>query len=433
VVPDVEPIERQSPGPSPGLVHRYGIVAVLGVALLARVLYWVRMSPDYVPLSDAIHYDELAQNIANGMGYAHKFPQLEAHPTAFRPPLYPALLGGLYKVFGAHVVVGRVFSLVLGLGVVLLAYLLVLRIAGWRAAIVTGLLVAVYPPLLANDTFLLTEPLSLLLMLAMLLMLDRHRWVWAGAFCGLLVLSRPSAQFIVVVVAAWVLWQVGWKRALTFVGVTALLVVPWVLRNWIQVGEPVLVSSNGFNLAASYSPQAKESNTFVDPVFDERFAGYRLVMFNEAEWDQAMQDLAIQSLKDDPGQVFRVIGRNTEQYFELDPSLNVNPETSDGRNLAFRDRTLWTFYVVTLVGLFGLVVRVRQPTVLLVLAIAAYFTVSSLVLVAPPRVRAPFDLCCCIGVGLAVDWVWRRIEARRRSTADEVAAATLSSGGGSPA
>jgi len=433
VVPDVEPIERQSPGPSPGLVHRYGIVAVLGVALLARVLYWVRMSPDYVPLSDAIHYDELAQNIANGMGYAHKFPQLEAHPTAFRPPLYPALLGGLYKVFGAHVVVGRVFSLVLGLGVVLLAYLLVLRIAGWRAAIVTGLLVAVYPPLLANDTFLLTEPLSLLLMLAMLLMLDRHRWVWAGAFCGLLVLSRPSAQFIVVVVAAWVLWQVGWKRALTFVGVTALLVVPWVLRNWIQVGEPVLVSSNGFNLAASYSPQAKESNTFVDPVFDERFAGYRLVMFNEAEWDQAMQDLAIQSLKDDPGQVFRVIGRNTEQYFELDPSLNVNPETSDGRNLAFRDRTLWTFYVVTLVGLFGLVVRVRQPTVLLVLTIAAYFTVSSLVLVAPPRVRAPFDLCCCIGVGLAVDWVWRRIEARRRSTADEVAAATLSSGGGSPA
>ena len=207
-------------------------------------------------------------------------------------------------------------------------------------------------------------------MLAMLLMLDQKRWVWAGAFCGLLVLSRPSAQFIVVVVAVWVLWQVGWKRALTFVGMTALLVVPWVLRNWIQVGEPVLVSSNGFNLAASYSPQAKESNVFVDPVFDERFSSYRLVMFNEAEWDKAMQDLAIKSLKDDPGQVFRVIGRNTQQYFELDPSLNVNPESSDGRNLDFRDRTLWTFYVVTVVGLFGLIVRVRQPMVLLVLAIA---------------------------------------------------------------
>jgi dolichyl-phosphate-mannose--protein O-mannosyl transferase len=163
VGPDVEPIERQSSAVAPALIGRYGIWLVLGVGLLARILYWARMSPDYVPLSDAIHYDELATNIANGMGYAHKFPQLTAHPTAFRPPLYPVLLGGVYKVFGHNLVAGRVLSLVLGMGVVLLAFLLVRRIAGWRAAMVTGLLVAVYPPLLANDTFLLTESLSLLL------------------------------------------------------------------------------------------------------------------------------------------------------------------------------------------------------------------------------------------------------------------------------
>ena len=57
--------------------------------------------------------------------------------------------------------------------------------------------------------------------------------------------------------------------------------------------------------------------------------------------------------------------------------------------------------------------RTLDHDVALVLAIAAYFTLSSLVLVAPPRVRAPFDLCCCIGVGLAVDWVWRRVASRR--------------------
>jgi len=208
---------------------------------------------------------------------------------------------------------------------------------------VTGLLVAVYPPLLANDTFLLTEPLSLLLLLGMLHVLDRGRWAWAGVLCGLLILSRPSAQFIVVVVAIWVLWRLGWKRALYFAGVTALVVVPWVVRNWVQVGEPVLVSSNGFNFAASYSPQAKESNTFVDPVFDERFASYRLLMFNEAAWDKEMQKLAFDLLKDDPSQVFSVVGRN----------------------MTFRDRTLWTFYIVTLLGLFGLVVRSRDPMVLL--------------------------------------------------------------------
>ena len=251
-------------------------------------------------MSDAIHYDELASNIANGLGYVHRFPQLEAHPTAFRPPLYPILLGAFYRVFGEHLVVGRLLSMALGMGVVLLAFLLARRIAGWRAAMVAGLLVAVYPPLLANDTFLLTEPLSLLLLLGMLHVLDRGRWAWAGVLCGLSILSRPSAQFIVVVVAIWVLWRLGWKRALYFAGVTALVVVPWVVRNWVQVGEPVLVSSNGFNFAASYSPQAKESNTFVDPVFDERFASYRLLMFDEAAWDKEMQKLAFDSLKDDP-------------------------------------------------------------------------------------------------------------------------------------
>ena len=146
----------------------------------------------------------------------------------------------------------------------------------------------------------------------------------------------------------------------------------------------------------------RESYTFVDPVFDERFASYRLLMFNEAAWDKEMQKLAFDSLKDDPSQVFRVIGRNTEQYFELDPSLNVNPETSDGRNMTFRDRTLWTFYIVTLLGLFGLVVRARDPMVLLLLVVAAYFTLSSLLVVAPPRVARP-STCAVASVRA---WPW---------------------------
>ena len=130
MVPDVEPIERQSPDTSPGLVRRYGIVLVLAVGLLARILYWVRMSPDYVPLSDAIHYDELARNIATAWATPTSSRSSTPTPPRSRPPLYPALLGGSYKVFGPNVVVGRVLSLLLGMGVVVLAYLLVQRIAG---------------------------------------------------------------------------------------------------------------------------------------------------------------------------------------------------------------------------------------------------------------------------------------------------------------
>lgn len=410
---DAAPVARE-------LVRRWGLLVTVLVALVARLWYWVRLTPDYVPRSDAAHYHEIAFRVADGLGVAHQYPQLFDHPTAFRPPLYPLVLGGLYNLFGKEVVVGRVLSLVLGIGVVALTYLLVDRVAGWVAALVSGLAVALYPPLVANDTLLLTEPLSLLVMLAMLHLLESRRWAWAGVACGLLVLSRPSAQLVVVVVALWLLWQLGWKRALGFAGVTAVVVAPWIVRNWIEVGSPVLVTSNGFNAAAVYSPQARDTDGFVDAAFDPRFDAYTADRFDEVRWDDALRGLAVDTIRDDPGLVPKVMVRNVQQYFEIDWDRNDDPEASDGHNLDFRRHFLWTFYVVTLVGLFGLVVRVRTPMVALVLGIAVYFTLSSVVFVAPPRVRAPFDLCCCIGVGLAADWAWRRLAARRVGAADVV-------------
>jgi hypothetical protein len=62
------------------------------------------------------------------------------------------------------------------------------------------------------------------------------------------------------------------------------------------------------------------------------------------------------------------------------------------------------FYLVTVVGWFGLLARRRDPGVVLLIVTAGYFMVSSLLLVAPPRLRAPFDIISCIGVGLA--WAW---------------------------
>ena len=109
-----------------------------------------------------------------------------------------------------------------------------------------------------------------------------------------------------------------------------------------------------------------------------------------------------------------MVWRNAQRYFELDPALNTNAERLDGRDLAVRRWTLPLFYVVTVVGLAGLVAHRREPLVVLILATMAYFAVSSLLLISVPRLRAPFDLLCAVGVGLAVDAVLRR---RQASTA----------------
>jgi len=262
---------------------------------------------------------------------------------------------------------------------------------------------------------LLTESLSLALLAGVLLALAVRRWPVAAVLCGLLILTRASAQYLMIVLAIWVLWQMGWKRALGFLAIVAAVLSPWFIRNQMQLGSTSFVTSNGFNLAGTYSPAARESQRFVDPVIDDRFNQFRWAQFNEADWQDQLQAFAIEDLRTHPGQVPGVLYRNAQHLFEFTPAFNEWAEKVDGRNLDFRNSTLPLFYVVTVVGVFGLVVARRDPRALLVGAVGAYFVLGSLVLVSPPRLRSPFDMCCCIGVGLAVQW-W----VVRRGTGREV-------------
>jgi len=60
------------------------------------LVYLAAFAGDYKPRSDANHYQAIASAFANGDGISARFPFTYLHPTAFRPPLYPALLGAFY-------------------------------------------------------------------------------------------------------------------------------------------------------------------------------------------------------------------------------------------------------------------------------------------------------------------------------------------------
>jgi 4-amino-4-deoxy-L-arabinose transferase-like glycosyltransferase len=320
-------------------------------------------------------------------------------------------------VTGSSVDAGRALNLVIGLVVIVLTIRVGTTLANRRAGLLAGLVLAVYPPLVVNDVVLLSEPLSLLLLLSLVLALAARRPALAGVATGLLVLTKPSAQAVALIVAIWILWQLGWRRMVRFGVVVALVVAPWIVRNWLQVGSPVLVTSNGFNLAAIYSPQARARGSFVDPVYDPSFSGYRLAQFDEVGWQRTLQHLAVQSIEHHPSQVAGVVARNSAAYFELKPSFNRLPEIEDGRNLDVRRWGLGLYYLVTAWGLVGIALVWREPLTKLLVAIVTYFVLASVLVVAPPRLRAPFDLMCCIGAGIAIDRVVRRWRARAQVSA----------------
>ena len=260
------------------------------LALGARLLYMVLVIPDYLPDSDAKQYELLAKSVTRGGGLAIAFPFTFLHASAFRPPLYPALLGGVWAVTGTSVFAGQILNVVLGCTAVVLAAVLAGRVGGRQAAIATGVVASLFPPLIANDTTLLSEPLSLVILLSVVLLLVDRRIEWAALASGLLMLTRPSAQAFAVVLTLWIVWRLGWRDALRFAALALLVVAPWVVRNWLTVGEPTLVTSNGFNLAAVYSSQATHAGDFVDPVFDSRFEQERYLHYSEGEWDKTLRD-----------------------------------------------------------------------------------------------------------------------------------------------
>ena len=249
--------------------------------------------------SDAEQYDTIARNLASGHGFSACYPQLYLHETAFRPPLYPMLLAAFYWVFGASAGLALGLNVALGVGVVALTFSVVQRTISRRAAIWAAIAVAVMPNLIANDTFALDEPLALLLILLLVDFMLRRKWIWAGVAARALTLSfSPEWQFLVIVLAVWLIIKFGWKRALVFAIAAGLVVTPWAAEIGVQVGKPTVATSNGFIWAAMYSPPAQEHHEFIDPTRNSYFNSYRLLQFDESAWTATLSELGLTTLND---------------------------------------------------------------------------------------------------------------------------------------
>lgn len=406
-----------------GPVDARCLLLLVGVALVVRIVYCLVVLRHYTPISDASDYYKIAVNVGNGHGFSTTFPYGYEHATAFRPPLFPALLGGVFAVTGPSLGVAQGVNVVLGCAVVGLLTLVTAQLAGSRlAGLIAGGIASVYPPLLANDGPPLTEALAMTLLLAGLLALGKHRCLFAGVAIGLLVLTRPSAQLLVPVIGLWLLATVGWKRTAVFAVAVGVVVLPWVARNEVVFGHPVLVTSNGFNIAATYSKVSLGQGKPADPVYDPRFAFLRVgpAATNEADLDAAFRAEGIRGLRAHLDEVPSVVWRNARFLLDLHISRFNGAERYDGRNLTLRFYTVPVTWVMMALGVVGMVrLRLlRRPGGGLLLLCAGYFLVVSVAAVSPPRLRVPLDVLFVLGTATVLAAGWQRWRVRSRPDAD---------------
>ena len=249
---------------------------ILLVALLLRVGY-VAVTPDYTFVHDASDYDRHAMSIARGDGYPGA--QSADRASAFRPPAYPYLLAGAYKLAGVEhadveqrVVPARVLGILLGTLIVALIGVVALQLWGRTVALLAMAGGAVYLPLILVGGAAMSEPLFALLMLGALAAAlqhrrSTHRWRWvvaSGVLAGLTILTRANAMVLLLPFALAV-WTVRPRLSPRALAVPALLVVvalltvsPWTIRNAVVMDRFIPVSTQlGSALAGTYNDAAR--------------------------------------------------------------------------------------------------------------------------------------------------------------------------------
>lgn len=264
--------------------HRAWIItgAIFLIALLPRLYVAIAWARE--PVWDGHYYDFGAQRIAAGLGYSDDIVvngQLRWHPWCHYPVGYSALLGLVYRLFGAGPHVATITNAVLGALLAVLVHRLSLRaLSPWRAHL-AGLGVALMPELVLYAALLMTEPSASMapIAAALLCLRDREKKplrgaALAGVVLGLGTLIRPQTILCApgLALLAWgsaspqliALLGDRWARAKQALSVAAvatatclLTVLPWTARNCAVMDGCALVSTNaGWNLAIGAFPRA---------------------------------------------------------------------------------------------------------------------------------------------------------------------------------
>jgi 4-amino-4-deoxy-L-arabinose transferase-like glycosyltransferase len=238
--------------------HDRAWLCVLGVALAVRLVIFAGSAGADLRIADEQHYATLAANLHQGKGFSQW-----GQPTSMRPPLYPAMIAGIWALTGAgRFDAVRLAQLVFGLVSVWAVHATARRLYDQRTALGAALVTALYPTLVVSGVLVLTEvvftTLLLLFVLGVVSLLSRSTPALAlatGIALGLAALTRSVMWPFVVVTAAFLLAAAPGsfrRRAAAAALLTCgylVIVGPWAWRNTrLQGTVTVIDTMGGLNL-----------------------------------------------------------------------------------------------------------------------------------------------------------------------------------------
>jgi hypothetical protein len=397
-------------------------------------------------LGDDWWYHWMADAIAAGRGFNNPLETLvNGHavrgfagtpiPTAYHPPLFPVVLAAGSKLgltsYGAH----RAIGCALGAAATVVVGLCGRRIAGPPLGVACAAVAALFPPLVANDSTLLSESLYGLLIagvvLAALRVLESPTALRAsvlGALIGLAALTRSEAVLLVVLLVPFVTRR-AWRAGLVAVGVTALIVVPWCIRNTVEFDRPVTIATgDGSVLAGANTPATYHGDLLggwdVRGLSGPTPAAARI---NEAVGSDAGRQRALDYAGDHLGRLPVVAVARVLRTWNLYPFA---PADQVSQYAFFSGSThwaqwlslfsAWVAFVLAIVGVVAL--RRRGRPLAPLLAPIALVTLVSVLFNGDPRYRDAADISLVLLATVGAAYLWQRRAAGRAGQAQPAGA-----------
>jgi len=221
-------------------VRKFTFIFLL--SFVVQLTYLV-LNPLNKPRLDAAIYDTIGFNIASGKGFS-----IDGLNPTTHYPIYPIFLSIIYIIFGRNYFIVQLFLtlfLALSCGIV---YLLGKVVFNEKVGLIAATFLSLYPPFFCLSRIMYAEPLFIVLLYTLILQLIffikiNKAWIIliSGILLGTAILTKPQIIYLPVVITVFLLWLLGFKKALRYLLIFSMGILlcmgPWIIRNYLIFGD----------------------------------------------------------------------------------------------------------------------------------------------------------------------------------------------------
>jgi hypothetical protein len=365
---------------------------VLQVAAIA-VFHTYKFRPADNHFAFGWEMGRVGQAIAEGKGFSNPYGA-QTGPTAWEPPLYPYLIGGVFKLFGIYsntsafvlLTINSLFSALTCIPIFLIAR----QTIGEKVAVWSAWIWALLPYVMywsvhwIWDTTLSPLLLSLIFLAALRLgesPASRRLWIQFGILWGLTALANPSTLSFLPVCLLWVWYRRSSHGRGSIFGMVAALVImaaclsPWLVRNFTTFGRFVFVRDDfGLQLRLGNGPYADGLlMAYLQPNLNV-YEMERFRRLGELRYAEECKRQAFDFIREHPGRFALISAKRFVYYWAGAPKPNEGPALT-----ALRSSLFLASSVLALWGLGRALQKRKSGAWLFALLLLSYPTVYYLV------------------------------------------------------